>query len=316
MSGEQSPIGRDVLYSKSSVYIRSALGRKAVSDFNTYQLFASVALELLGKAALAGHNPCLVAEPSDRKSMLTAAGFEAAANVRTVGASVVYDYLEMVIPNFDRKIKKFCLGIAARRNAELHSADSPFKYMSPNAWEDDYWLACDTILNHMDSSLEQWLGRTDAASVRRLFGQESISLRTKVLLRIRNAETCFEDKSSAEKKCLRSEAARRDFQTVSDRYTEDYDNTWECKCPACKCMSFIAGNQIQETVVDDIDRDGRSIKEIVEKRFVAEEFFCLSCGLELSGCREHYIADLDDYHFERQEREVHDAWSYEAETTG
>ena len=316
MPGEQSPIGRDVLYSKSSAYIRSALERKAVSDFNTYQLFASVALELLGKAALAAHNPCLVADPSDRKSMLTAAGIEAVANVRTIGATVVYDYLEMVVPKFDLKIKKFCQGIAARRNAELHSADSPFKYMSPNAWEEHYWLACDTILAHMESSLEQWLGRTNAVSVRTLFGDAVTNMEAKVVMLIHEAKSNYRRKSTADRICLENEAALRDSRSASERFSEDYDKIWECKCPACRCKSFIAGSQIQETVSDEVDTDGRCLRKIVEKRFVAKEFVCFSCGLDLSGSRELYRAKLDDYHFERQEREVHDAWSYEAETTG
>jgi len=46
-------IDGNALHSKSKVYIGRALARKGAGDLDEYQLWASLALELLGKAALA-----------------------------------------------------------------------------------------------------------------------------------------------------------------------------------------------------------------------------------------------------------------------
>ena len=46
-------ISGEALHSKSKVYISRAMMRKAANDLDEYQLWASLALELLGKAALA-----------------------------------------------------------------------------------------------------------------------------------------------------------------------------------------------------------------------------------------------------------------------
>src|SRR6266446_2822176 len=61
---------RDALYAKSQVYIRRGLRAQADNDTEEYQLWASLALELLGKAALAKVHPALVADPTHHQSSL------------------------------------------------------------------------------------------------------------------------------------------------------------------------------------------------------------------------------------------------------
>ncbi|HWK32608.1 MAG TPA: hypothetical protein VNR51_02870, partial [Hyphomicrobium sp.] len=56
-------ISGDALHAKSKVYIGRALARKAHGDLEEYQLWSSLALELLGKAALARKHPSLVVDP-------------------------------------------------------------------------------------------------------------------------------------------------------------------------------------------------------------------------------------------------------------
>ena len=60
---------RDALYAKSQVYIRRGLRAQGEKDTEEYQLWASLALELLGKAALAKVHPALVADPTHYQSL-------------------------------------------------------------------------------------------------------------------------------------------------------------------------------------------------------------------------------------------------------
>lgn len=70
-------INGDALHAKSKVYISRALARKALNDLDEYQLWASLALELLGKAALAQKHPSLVVDPNHSASLFVAAGIHA-----------------------------------------------------------------------------------------------------------------------------------------------------------------------------------------------------------------------------------------------
>src|SRR3546814_18611259 len=98
--------------------------------------------------------------------MFVAAGINVTTDVKTITAKTLFERLAHLVPRFDKTIQKFCKDIAERRNAELHSADLPFRTMRLEAWEARYGHACDTILHQMGSYLEQWLGTADAKAPR------------------------------------------------------------------------------------------------------------------------------------------------------
>ena len=58
-----------------------------------YQLWASLALELLGKFALAQIHPCLVADPQSSVSLFAAAGVNIGTDVKTISAKTVFERL-------------------------------------------------------------------------------------------------------------------------------------------------------------------------------------------------------------------------------
>ncbi|ESY62403.1 MULTISPECIES: hypothetical protein [Mesorhizobium] len=127
-------INGDALHAKSKVYISRALTRKAAGELDEYQLWPSLALELLGKAALARKHPSLVVDPTHWQSMFVAAGINVTTDVKTISAKTLFERLAHLVPRFDKTIQKFCQEIAERRNTELHSADLPFRTMRLDAW--------------------------------------------------------------------------------------------------------------------------------------------------------------------------------------
>ena len=62
-------ITKEGLIAKSRIYIQRAFRAKLADDLDEYQLWASLALELLGKAALAGIHPSLVVDPNHYESL-------------------------------------------------------------------------------------------------------------------------------------------------------------------------------------------------------------------------------------------------------
>ena len=65
------------------------------------------------------------------------------------------------------------------------------------------------------------------------------------------------------------------------------DEIWPTVCPACKSKSFLAGIKFNEEISDE--QDCESDEEVVDIFYVAEEFRCPACGLNLDN-REAIIA--------------------------
>ncbi|WP_020590590.1 hypothetical protein [Kiloniella laminariae] len=295
-------INGDALHAKSKVYISRAISRKIVGDLDEYQLWASLALELLGKAALARQHPSLVVDPNHWQSMFVAAGINTTTDVKTITAKTLFERLTHLVPKFDMAIQKFCKEIAERRNAELHSADLPFKTMKLEAWEARYWHACDTILKQMGSSLERWLGAADAAAPRQLLDQAAEALKAAIKLRVEAAEKKFQTLKKAERERLLIDSERQESQHQTGLFKGVYDEIWESNCPACKSRSFMTGEQTGEDISEE--HDEYAIWEIVDREFVGEEFCCPTCELKLIGSDEIEAAGLEYIYEDQQEREM------------
>jgi hypothetical protein len=84
---------RDALYAKSQVYIYRGLRSQADGDIEEYQLWASLALELLGKSALAKVHPALVADPTHYESLFAACGRQLSPDIKTISAKTLFQRL-------------------------------------------------------------------------------------------------------------------------------------------------------------------------------------------------------------------------------
>jgi len=292
----------DALHSKSKVYISRALTRKSTGDLDEYQLWASLALELLGKAALARKHPSLIVDPTHSQSLFAAAGINVTTDVKTITASTLFVRLAHLVPRFDKTVQKFCQDIAGRRNAELHSGELPFLNMRLDAWEARYWHACDTILHQMGSSLEQWLGAVDAKAPRQLLAEAANALKAAVELRVEAAKERFGALKKAECERLKADAEMHQPHHQARLFNSRYDEIWLEYCPACKCRAFMAGDQVGENISED--RDEYAIWEIVDREFVGQEFQCPTCELKLMGSDEISASGLSSIYETQQEREM------------
>jgi len=295
-------ISSEALHAKSKVYMGRAMTRKVAGDLDEYQLWASLALELLGKAALSKQHPCLIVDPQHAPSMFVAAGFNITTDVKTITAKTLFERLTHLVPRFDKVVQKFCMDIAERRNAELHSADLPFKTMRLDAWEERYWHACDAILRHMNTSLEDWIGAADAAAPRQLLAEAAAALTAAVKLRIESHRNAFQDLKKAEREKLHSDAELREPDKQAALFPNRYDEIWVEACPACACRGFVTGEQTGEDITKEADE--YAIWEIVDREFVGEEFKCPTCNLVLTGSDELNSGGIEYIHTDQQEREM------------
>lgn len=108
-------LGPEALYTKSQVYIRRGFKAQSDGDTEEYQLWASLALELLGKAALAKVHPALVADPMHYQSLFAACGRQVSPDVKTITAKTLFERLGHIDKAFDLRHQKFCEQIALRK---------------------------------------------------------------------------------------------------------------------------------------------------------------------------------------------------------
>jgi hypothetical protein len=294
-------INGTALHAKSKVYIGRAIAKKAANDLDEYQLWASLALELLGKAALAFHHPSLIVDPTNWKSLFVAAGIKTTTDVKTIAARTLFDRLAHLVPRFDPVVQKFCVDISERRNAELHSADIPFRAMRLDAWEARYWHACDAILRHFNSSLEDWLG-AHAEAPRRIVEEAAAATDAAVKLQVETARTQFEALKKGDREALAAAAGLLKSNEQVSLFGASYDEIWAVACPACQSLAFMAGDQTGEEISQEPGED--AIWEIVEREFVGEAFRCPACKLNLSGSDELTSAGLEYLHNDEVEREM------------
>ncbi|WP_301153738.1 hypothetical protein [Metapseudomonas otitidis] len=298
-------ISAEALLGKSRLYASRALQAKASKDSEVYQIWAALALELLGKAQLAGIHPCLVVETENTNSLLEACGIETDTKVKTISAHVVFARLKHTVEKFGTPHAEACKAISSRRNAELHSGQAAFTGMVDKDWEGQFWSTAQLILTSMSLDLEDWVGGD--SNIPATLAQDFRTIKVEAAKqRIANARATFlspEGKKLGKKEleALRQHSKMFQFYSYHEIFRYLLDNYWDVPCPACGCKGFIGGDRVHEEV---IDQDFENGYEIVERYFTPVEFYCPSCDLRLDGPEEMEAAEFDEEYTDQDEREI------------
>lgn len=294
----------------SDRYLLDLLGEKRETNLREYQLWAAIALELLGKAALAYHHPCFLVDPRGRDSILAAAGISSRPDgesinmegIKTISATEVYKRLKDLIPEYDDSAFSLCLSTAANRNAELHTAASPLFCLEPD-WEERYWSTCKIILSHIEHSLDEWLGEENAAKALQVIDEASKARekrRSEVAIRISTAKQEFNKLNETSRRTIENGLHNIDLNTVRKKFTRTYARVWEVVCPSCENRSFVAGNETASSMMattDVVDGEIIRVKDF-GRVFAPQEFICIACDLRLSSGDEIRFADMYETHHE------------------
>lgn len=297
-----SALTKEGLLGKSKVYIQRALRSKLAGDLDEYQLWSSLALELLGKAALAGIHPSLVADPTHFESLFAASGVHIGTDIKTISAKTLYIRLDHLSKYFDKKVKEFCDTISLRRNSELHSGEAPFQQMRLEAWEGQYWHAAQVILDVLKSSLEEWLGADQARAPRELVDTAAAAAVQAARGRVDQAKEHFEKREIKDRKKAIEESRTKYAYHYPKLFHLMGDHEWEVECPACTGRAFVAGVTYGEEVLDEALGE-QGWEEEVEKQYGGEELRCPVCDLHLDSRAEIEAAGVDPDHTEIVTRE-------------
>jgi len=286
----------DALFAKSRLFVQRGLHARDSDEFDVFHMWAALALELLGKAALASVHPALVADPNNVESLFYACGRQTSDKVYSIGAKTIYERLPRLSKGFDQRMKKTCLLMASRRNEELHSASSPTSDLDPRAWVSDFWRAANVILGIPEKSLTDWVGEEEAASARIVIEDSSKVLQEAVRTRITRCKRDFDEKYPPQSldRQMRIEAFDKVFFPIGEiELRRSADGHERQPCPACNSAAWIFGSEFdRQRRPVEYDSESDTWAQLVDRVYVTTHFKCGACGLMLSGGPELEVTDL------------------------
>jgi hypothetical protein len=292
----------EALFSKSKVYIERAINAERDGNLTDFQLWASLSLELLGKAALASVHPVLVADPDNPDSLFAACGKPFSPKRRSIAAKTVFERLGHICKHFLKEEQDFCMEMANRRNAELHSGELPYVGMRPIAWVPKMWKVCKVVLEVQGKTLSEWLG-AEAAIV----AEEAITKAPTVHVvesKMRVHKAKFEKKypAEADKEQIRS-STTFDLSSFMPLFRNVDAEAFEAeKCPCCGCEGGVAGEKWNGEITDANDPDEPWL-ELVDSFYVTSAMRCKVCELRLDGRDELEIAGVTEEFIRTEVRE-------------
>lgn len=280
------------LFDKSKVYISRALDQDENDDETSFQLWAALSLELLGKAALAKVHPSLIADPVDVGSLFAACGRPFSTTRKSITAKTLFERLIHLSKDFQGQEKDFCMEIIHRRNAELHSGELPFTGMRKDAWLNKFWRISTVILRMQDKSLVEWLGTQRAEAANKQLRQEDVV--NSVVLKLTIHKNKFLSQHDTREKVEHAKILAAMFQANGGKQFKHLsaDAFENIECPACHNTGVLSGKEWDAEYTGEAD-DDEPWMELVQISYSTVGFSCAACELELVGRDELDAADLD-----------------------
>jgi len=297
----------DALWNKSRVFIERAIKARDNEDMAGFHLWAAIAIELLAKSALAHQHPVLIADPMDFKSLFAACGVKDAIDKHTITAKTLYDRLHYINNDFDDAIKKECMFLANRRNAELHSGESPTEGLDQRTWSPGMWKAASVLVTMLLRTLDDWVGPDEASRIKRVLADRSELLRQGVVARIARRSSEYRARFESNPRELEEAIARSQNRTPPRAVLSGSDDYEEVECPSCRAKAWLMAYEGNSEVIDSGEEfDGPHDYyrwERVATTYYTEEFRCVECSLSLNGSEEIKFAGLATEFRREEDRE-------------
>jgi hypothetical protein len=293
------PFDHNALWLKAKAFVNRSFSASDLDAFDQAALWASCALELLGKAALSKVSPLLVADPSDEgKSLLIAAGLSSdLAGFKSVQAKTVFSRCARAFPPFSELRAN---QMAVSRNEELHSGGLPFAALHEDPWWQMFWSLATVLVQAQDRTLDELVPEDRLQTVEDFLARnaESVRLRTESLIQ------------RAIQRLQLIDAAVLSAQVHSELSTRaswiSLDHLSATPCPACGEVGFLHGDYVTDSDVDYDADEGHAWETLT---VFAESFSCENCGLVLPEhefvvaaelpesftAEREYEPDYDDY---------------------
>lgn len=294
------------LWLKAKLFLNRAMDEDGSASFDEQALWASLALELLAKAALCKVSPVLIAEPTeDGKNVLAAAGLGGADPAFTsVRATTIFIRCKRAFPPFNAdKAKR----IANNRNEYLHGGGIGFGAVPADNWWADFWGLATILIDAQDRTIAELVGGTREGEAARYLARNQTYMAERLESLISRAQQRFLQKEQGklpprEHKQWRSAAGLR----------AEMDYSINEVCPACGQEGTLEGEYVNDTRVDGYHDPHTGESESWGEADINPEYFsCENCQLvldqyeliELSNLPDEFTVPMDPEMIAEQEGE-------------
>ena len=266
---QQHSWSKDALFAKAQRFAEEML--KHPKDDWQFALWSTLALELLGRAALANVNPALLAEAKDWNNLYFSLGFNPAANKfipKSIDVTAVFSRLREILPEFTTELEGFAALHMTRRNEELHAGSTPFDSLKTTAWLPTYYQTCTVLVESMGEELDLLLVKDEASLAATIIAASRDESAKAVLKSVAAHKTIWEDKPDSDRVKLTRQAI-----TWATRHEGH-----RVPCPSCGSDAIVSGTAIAAPLKNF---DGELIVET--QQYLPSKFECVACQLKIAG---------------------------------
>ena len=264
--------------SKAVLYVERM--ESFAADDPQFGLWSALALELLGRAALAHTSPALLADDSSWRNVAFALGVDPTTkkfSPVSIGAKDVFSRLNELQPALTTEIAGFCVEHIGRRNAELHTGELVFDSLGTAAWLPKFYRACDVLLGCTNRKLTDLVSDPEGATAMIAALEDAAS--KAVTQDIKAHAQVWGNKSLHEREAATADATAWATREAGHRVA----------CPACQSPALVQGSP-SGTVATDIRED-----EVIQRQtMLPSSFACIACGLRISGLSRLTACGLGD----------------------
>lgn len=270
----------DALYAKALLYVE----KMGSSDSGSWEhaLWSGLTLELLARAALSNISPTLLTDQKNWNNLLHSLGHpptESKYSPRSIAIAEVLTRLRQILPKFDKEIEAFCIAHTGRRNAELHSGETPYNGVPGSSWHPHFYKSCIALLDSMGVDLKDFVGDEEADTALKVIAASLDEAAKAVESEVAAHRKVWLNKDGEEQAHLESAALSWATKELGHRV----------KCPACQSPALVTGDAISAPSVT------LSEDEITEtQEFLPNWFQCVACGLKITGLSKLNVVGLGD----------------------
>ena len=270
-----TPYDPIALWNKAKVFLNRAMDPDGRA-FDEQAFWASSALELLAKAALARHSPVLIAEPTeDGRNLLVATGLLTGdARFTSVAAKTIFSRCSRAFRPFNNDM---ALRIAHARNEYVHGAGIGFLAVPPEQWWSQYWSLATVLIDAQDQDLDALVGSDRIQIVEKYLAMNAHNIEQRVeslLQRARQRLALFQ----AGQLPAPLDREWRATTTLSAQLSYSTGHT----CPACGADGTLEGDDYDDLEYE-YDGDEDAYWVTATAKINADHFNCDTCHLVLDG---------------------------------
>lgn len=267
------PYDHEALWTKAKLFINRATDPGDTS-FDERALWAALALELLGKAALARVSPALIAVPNEEGvNLLIASGLvQGTARFVSIPAKTLVLRCSRAFKPFN---EKHAMAIVNARNEYLHGARPGFTDLPEEAWWPRYWAQAVILVNAMDREIEDFVGRKHTATVEASLAKNAKNIEHRVEMRISRAKQRLALHESGTLPAKLAEEWSRPAD-LSAGFVYSTTHT----CPACEGQGLLEGDEVIDAE-PHYEQDGHDVDAWMDLTIAADRFTCENCRLVL-----------------------------------